>query len=300
MFTPQIIKHKQYPLRIILDGISFYNLGYTKADSCRLLKEKYGLKVKPDTLSHWIKELTPLCRYDRLREQARKLYPPTQIIQSAVLNHKQVYNFRLHQAKLKILCRHRPFTAAHYQKLKNYFDFVIHEYPHHYFQTDQRSSQAKINFDFNQTHIQTKENHATRLAQLLLQAVTDNRMRHETLQQFMLANDSVTVAMEVPIFLTPKDIDQYKKKAGFKIPTDLKGVLTGHIDLLQIRNGYIHILDYKPNARREKPYAQLTLYALALARLTGFRLMDFKCAWFDENHYYEFFPLQLVHKLPRK
>ena len=52
MFTPQVIKHKQYPLRIILDGISFYNLGYTKTDSCRLLKEKYGLNIKPNTLSN--------------------------------------------------------------------------------------------------------------------------------------------------------------------------------------------------------------------------------------------------------
>jgi ATP-dependent exoDNAse (exonuclease V) beta subunit len=185
---------------------------------------------------------------------------------------------------------------VHYTKIRDYFDFVINEYPHHYFQTEQRSSQAKIKFDFDHSHIKTKQNHATRIAQLLLEAVTDNRLRHENLQQFMLANDSVTVAMEVPIYLSPKDLDEYKNKYGFIIPLNLENTLTGHIDLLQIRNGYIHILDYKPNARREKPYTQLTLYALALSKLTKMRLMDFKCAWFDENHYFEFFPLQLVHK----
>jgi ATP-dependent exoDNAse (exonuclease V) beta subunit len=78
----------------------------------------------------------------------------------------------------------------------------------------------------------------------------------------------------------------------------LTEILTGHIDILQLRNGLVHILDYKPKARREKPYAQLTSYALALSRLTGLKLKDFKCAWFDEHHYYEFFPLQRVHKSP--
>ena len=40
--------------------------------------------------------------------------------------------------------------------------------------------------------------------------------------------------------------------------------ITGHIDFLQIRNGAIHILDYKPDAQTNKPLAQLTTYALAL------------------------------------
>jgi hypothetical protein len=32
-------------------------------------------------------------------------------------------------------------------------------------------------------------------------------------------------------------------------------------------------------------------------RLTGLRLYDFKCAWFDENAYFEFFPLHVAYKL---
>ena len=66
-------------------------------------------------------------------------------------------------------------------------------------------------------------------------------------------------------------------------------VVTGHIDFLQIRNGAIHILDYKPDARTNKPFAQLTIYALALSYLTGIPLFDFKCAWFNERQYCEFF-----------
>ncbi len=71
--------------------------------------------------------------------------------------------------------------------------------------------------------------------------------------------------------------------------------LTGHIDFLQARNGAIHILDYKPDARTNKPIAQLTIYALALTRLVpGLKLFDIKCAWFNETCYNEFFPRLLL------
>jgi hypothetical protein len=59
----------------------------------------------------------------------------------------------------------------------------------------------------------------------------------------------------------------------------------------RFRNGAVHILDYKPDARTNKPIAQLTIYALALTRLVpGLKLFDIKCAWFNENTYCEFFP----------
>ena len=70
--------------------------------------------------------------------------------------------------------------------------------------------------------------------------------------------------------------------------------ITGHIDFLQVRNGAVHILDYKPDARTNKPIAQLAIYALALTRLVpGLKLFDIKCAWFNEEEYCEFFPRTL-------
>jgi len=65
---------------------------------------------------------------------------------------------------------------------------------------------------------------------------------------------------------------------------------------LQIRNGLIRILDYKPEADKIVPIEQLTIYALALSRKLNLPLYYFKCAWFDENGYYEFFPLHVVYK----
>jgi hypothetical protein len=113
----------------------------------------------------------------------------------------------------------------------------------------------------------------------------------------MLANDSVTVAIEVPIWLTESDIAAIERRWGVMlVPPTGTGprVVTGHIDFLQIRNGAIHILDYKPDARTNKPFAQLAIYALALSHLTGIPLFDFKCAWFNQTDYCEFFPRTIL------
>jgi ATP-dependent exoDNAse (exonuclease V) beta subunit len=134
------------------------------------------------------------------------------------------------------------------------------------------------------------------VADLVLQTVTNNKRRHDEIQRFMLATDSVTVAVEVPIYLTPIDLAEFKTMSGFDIPITSEGTLTGHIDFVQIRNGAIHIVDYKPGANSERPIPQLMVYALALSRRTGLRLYDFVCSWFDEHQYHEFFPLHVVHK----
>jgi len=140
-----------------------------------------------------------------------------------------------------------------------------------------------------------KENHATRLAALVLPSSPNNKKRHETLQRFMLVNDSVTIAVEVPVFLTREDLRYYRER-GFNVDFE-SDVITGHIDFLQIRNGHLHILDYKPEARKEThAHVQLTMYALALARRTALPLKLFKCGWFDEKDYFDFFPLQGVYR----
>jgi len=78
----------------------------------------------------------------------------------------------------------------------------------------------------------------------------------------VLINDSVTVAVEVPVFLTQEDISCYRSR-GFDLDFE-SDVITGHINFLQIRNGHIHILDYKPDAHKEThAHVQLTIYALA-------------------------------------
>jgi hypothetical protein len=67
-----------------------------------------------------------------------------------------------------------------------------------------------------------------------------------------------------------------------------------NISLSQARNGFIHLLNYKPKARHIDPVNQLVVYALAFASRTRLPVKALKCAWFDEKDYFEFFPLQAV------
>jgi hypothetical protein len=284
-------KHRTYPLKAILETISTFNHGHSLAETQAIIRRRLHVHIPERTISSWIKEFRELASYARLRGDAKELFPARELIRNYTLEHRQVYVFQVHQAKLDILSRQSGIRGI--EGLKKYFDSVGPEYPHDLFgESAHRSS--KFPTDFHPP-ITRKENHATRLAPLALPTSPNNRKRHETLQRFMLLNDSVTVAVEIPIYLTREDLAYYRSQ-GFILDFDVD-VITGHIDFLQIRNGHLHVLDYKPEARKEKhAHVQTTIYALALARRAGLPLKMFKCAWFDEKDYFEFYPLAGVYK----
>jgi transposase-like protein len=293
VFNPQKAKGRTYPLKIILEALILYYQGDTRAAAIKQIKDRFGIAIPERTLSTWLADYRELTTYARIRPTRATEYSPRRIIRSARLHHQQVYEYRFHRGKFGT-----AFEGEH-ERLRPMRDFLIEmaeNCPHHLFQTDARASQGKTAFDLDAVEIRSKRNHACRVANLVLQAVTHNKRRHDELQRFMLSTDSVTVAVEVPIFLYPEDIAAIKATPGFNVPLPSDQTLTGHIDFLQIRHNAIHILDYKPKARLERPIPQLMTYALALSRRTGIRLFDFVCAWFDEHDYYEFYPLRVVRK----
>ena len=190
--------------------------------------------------------------------------------------------------------RQQPRFAA----LKEFLESVKDRCPHALFRASDRASKTEGNFiDLNRRTAVPKENTATRMAGLIIPTTANNHLRHSRLQRFMLPNDSVTVAVEVPIWLRENDIVAIESRWGIALVPKLPGqerIITGHMDFVQIRNGAIHVLDYKPDTTTNKPFAQLTLYALALSHLTGIPLFDFKCAWFNEDQYCEFLPRTIL------
>ena len=296
-FTGAAGKNKTYPLHIILESVSTFNLGYSLTETQRVMRRRYHREIPERTISSWLNEYRALSTYSRLRLAGRKLFRPETLIRSHTFHHQQVYRFQVHRAKLELLTQPTGQSAAHERaeiaSIKKYLASIETQFPHHLFQeTDHRSSKFPAELH---PPITRKENHATRTAKLVLPTSPNNKKRHETLQRFMLVNDSVTIAVEVPVFLTKDDIGCYRGR-GFDIEFE-SAVITGHIDFLQIRNGYIQILDYKPDARKEThAHVQLTIYALALARRTGLPVKLFRCGWFDEKDYFEFFPLQAVYR----
>lgn len=321
-FTAERVKGKRFPLNVILEGISYYNIGLSLEQTCNVLEQKFPDVEAPipATLSSWIEEYKPICRFERMRPYAIKLFPPQKMIEVTTMAHRQLYRFRYHRAKTLLVME--EFKNRRFDRLKEYLDNVSAETPHQYFADGERMSEIKSKFDKTDMIIKSKSNFANKLAEFVLHTVTDNQGRHDALQRFMIANDSVTVATEVPVYIRREDVEHMENELKFKItrpsadidggiaptiflkgdkqPRQFPKLLTGHIDIVQIRNGMVHILDYKPNASKEKPIEQLTWYALALSRLTGLRLYEFKCAWFDDKDFYEFYPLHIVKKIQTK
>lgn len=323
-FTPLFSRGKTYPLKIILDSLSFYNRCHPLEESAKIVSEKYGLKVSPQNISNWLKDFGQYLPFLRLRQFIAKKYQRGEILVESKLFHGQIYDFKYHRAKTDLILDEH-FRHYKFRPLQEFLELVCAECPHQVFkETDLRASEYKNIFNLDKVRITPKSNNTAIInSKLVLQSVANNKLRHQVLQEFMLINDSVTVAVEVPVLLDEDDLRHYRDELGFEIPDALRAsnskseilssnlsgasnlefgasVITGHIDLLQIRNGLVHILDYKPSARKARPVDQLTIYALALSRLTGLRLFNFKCAWFDEEDYFEFFPLHVVYKKKRR
>ena len=308
-------RNTTYPPRVILDALTTYNLGYPLSETARRLRGR-GYSVSSSSLSRWLATYGSFATYQRLRSRGLALFPPHKTLCTIKLYHRQVYEYAFHRPKLAFLLgagksqeglarsnlRTRARQQPRFAALKEFLESVKDSSPHVLFQASDRASQAEGNFiDPNRRVAVPKENTATRTAGLIIPTTANNHLRHSRLQRFMLANDSVTVAVEIPIWLREKDIAAIEARWGIALIPKVPGqerIITGHIDFLQIRNGAIHILDYKPDAKTNKPFAQLTIYALALSQLTGISLFDFKCAWFNEDQYCEFYPRAILKRSP--
>jgi hypothetical protein len=249
-----------------------------------------------------------------LRARGIKLFTPPQIIRAIKLYHRQVYEFAVHRGKLTFLrdgaLDDRRYGDTRFAGLADFLETAHQTCPHDLFQREDgaRCSQLDPGFlELDRLTVVETQNIATDTAALIIPSVGSNHDRHPKLQRFMLANDSATLAVEVPIWLVEDDIALLEEMYGVTIvpkqpihpARPSRGhkprFITGHIDFLQARNGAIHILDYKPDARTNKPTARLTVYALALTRLVqGLRLFDIKCGWFNKNCYNEFYPRLLL------
>jgi hypothetical protein len=247
-----------------------------------------------------------------LRPKALPRFPAAQTIRSIKLYHRQVYGFAYHRPKLDFLRKgmldDKRTGDKHFANVADSLESIPSACPHELFtrvdDPKARASQAAPEFaDASRIIVNRRENAATQTAALIIPAVGNNKLRHETLQRFMLANDSVTLAVEIPVWLTETDIEAIERQYSVELApkTGAPRLITGHIDFLQVRNGAVHILDYKPDAHTNTPIAQLTIYALALTRrVPGLKLFDIKCAWFNELEYCEFFPRTIFSSSSRR
>lgn len=302
---------RQYPDRHILEALQHYCRGHTYADTAWLLNDRYGYGLNKGTVHRWVERYGHHLTYTRLRESGRDFHPANILLRHR-FNHRQAYHYACHAKKLELavagdldprVSRHVPvenlagFLCDIQERVRG-VDFDAPEVV--------RASQLRNTFIDRTLSVSIEETPAVASARLVIPTVSDNTERHPRLQEFMLTTDDATLGVEVPLWLTPADIGTLDRRHGIDLlaaappsRTALTPVraITGHADILQLRKGKVHILDYKPGARHEKPYAQLTLYALALTcRVPGLSIMDIRCTWFDENQAYAFSPRDALHR----
>jgi len=289
-----------YPPNLIAEALCSYNLGHSQAEVARTLSKTHRVSVPPRTLSDWIARYKPITTIARLRPQIAALFSPNDVVMYRLLEHCLLYRFAVHRGKLALLTDAVEDGAR--QRVAGYLEAIFGDvFPDSLFQredtTEDQLRSSKLVLSLLPAMSMEKQNLANDLASMGLLLARKNRERHEAVQRFMLLNDSSTIACEVPVYLLPAEVAYYQR-AGFAISIPRShSAVTGHIDVLQLRNGYVHILDYKPDAEKVMPLSQLVVYALALAARTRLPLKLFKCAWFDDKTYYGFFPLKAVYPL---
>ena len=268
---PAALRDKTYPLRMILSALTDYDTGYSLRDTAVRLKKKTNRHVSPSTITTWLHEYKQHCTYQRWRQRGLARFSADQTIRSLKLYHRQIYSYAYHRAKLDFLragvLDDKRRGDTRFTPLADFLEPVPTDCPHDLFKREGdpkagASPAASTLADTSRAIVNIRENAATRTAALIIPAVGNNKLRHETLQRFMLANDSVTVAVKIPIWLREQDIAALEARWGIALVPKVPGqerAITGHIDFLQIRTGAIHILDYKPDATTNKPFAQLTI-----------------------------------------
>jgi len=263
---------KTFPAKVIISAITLHNLGNSLIECRRKLKKRFRLNVSKSVISKWIREYRSILSYSRIRSEVQKKYGPGMVISNEFRHHGLTYRYKYHRAKLDMFASGFPGLRGYLQSLKGGL-------PEDYFTGDDRCSGMRIDIAIRK---QGKRSHACKLAEFALRGVDSNRERHDAVEEFMLVNDNCTIAVEVPVWFWEKTLD--------------RGI-TGHIDILQARYGKIYVLDYKPDAEKEKDAgAQLYLYALGLSFRAGIPMDKIRCAWFDEAKYYEFEPRKAVVK----
>ncbi|MDE5446686.1 hypothetical protein GWG65_36085 [Bradyrhizobium sp. CSA207] len=263
---PRALRSKTYPLAEIIEAITTYNRGYSLVETAGQLSSRYGHRVSTATISRWANQHPALTTYARLRAAGRRLYSPRRIIRTSKLYHRQVYEFAYHRAKLDLLRKGMldPFIQSRasqpFQTLANFIESIPSACPHALFTREDgvRGSQLGAGFiDTGSLQVIERQNAATDIAALIIPGVGSNHQRHARLQRFMLVNDAATIAVEVPIWLDEAGIASLEAEHGIElVPKQVNPdgghaprQVTGHIDFLQVRNGCLHILDYKPDAR---------------------------------------------------
>ena len=264
-FVNRPVTYRKYPMSVVFCALNYYNLGYSLEKTRRQVSRDYRITIARSTIYAWIKEFQTLCPIASQRDAFAGQDDP--LFMKHFDHDNLKYEFQYHRYKLGVLARDA------FPRLCQYITRFEQGCPDVFFEVGERCSHPRVSVDIS---VKGKNNLACTMAAFAVQAARTNLQRHKVVERFILINDTATVACELPVWYWEKNID-----AG----------ITGHIDMVQVRNNRVYVLDYKPDAALDKKAGkQLYHYATALSLRTGIPLRSIRCAWFDEQVYFEYNP----------
>ncbi|MHA1483598.1 MAG: hypothetical protein ACTSQA_09245 [Candidatus Heimdallarchaeaceae archaeon] len=140
-----------------------------------------------------MKELKRICTYNKIRPEIAKNYEQKILISKTFKHNDLAYNFKFHKPKLEMLCKNNGFSS-----LATYIKNFENGCPEFFEDIENRCSQTRIKVKIKR---ESRYNNACRLAEFSLKSCDVNSKRHSVVENFMLINDSSTIACEVPIWL---------------------------------------------------------------------------------------------------
>jgi transposase-like protein len=215
------LKGVKYPPRVIARALCLYNLGHSQEETVRRIASEHRVKVPRRTVSDWISGYRSITTFHRLRAAAIEKFPAG-VLKGRRLEHQQVYEYKVHLAKLGLM--HHAIAPDVAAKVESYLLSIFEDFPDALFQEDKTASldqqaapqnkpsepatvrSSKSHFEILPLARIEKQNLANDLAALGLLLARKTRDRHPSIQDFMLANDSSTVACEIPVYLTAEEI----------------------------------------------------------------------------------------------
>lgn len=257
-------KRGKFKDEAVIDAINYYCLGYSGNEVVDILKRKHKISVGSSSVHNWCKDYP----YLKIREEMSKRYGRNLVFSKVFKHNGLIYNFKFHKGKL--------LRFGKFDGLKK-FIFEIEKGIDSSKFNSARCSELKDKVSVNVDH--KENNFLNGFVSGALKSCNNNKKRHSIVEKFMLCCDRDSVAVEVPVWYWDKKL----------------GGISGHVDVLQVKDGKVYVMDFKPDAAKENydsVVSQLFHYARALSFRTGIGLNNFRCAWFDWSDYFEFNPLE--------
>ena len=271
-FSQAPIPGATYHAKAVLYAPVAYYQGFSLRAVVSRIAARYKVHPTLSSVSRWVKRFGKLAAVKGERTAIARQYPAGQVIGRRLFRHRQNYLMQVHRYKLDAL----PDAMT---PLRAYLEALLAGTVEPG-QDDLQLRGSATRLDYRVPALRSERTYACTAAELALKAAERNTERHASIQAFLLALDRATVAVEVPVWLTP---------AETRGILGLEGGLLGHMDFLQVYGNTVCVLDYKPDAAAQKHvHEQLLIYAIALSRRTGIHLRHMRCSWFDEKNCFSF------------